>query len=166
MFREMRRKRQSLSKEECIEILNQCTSGVLALTSDDEYPYAVPLSYVCDEKNIFFHSAQSGHKIDAIRRNEKVSFCVIALDHVVSKEYTTYYRSVIVFGKIHILTDDIEKWNAIEKLARRYAPNDCEENRQAAIKREWNQLCILKMTMEHFSGKEAVELMKARKKIK
>ena len=166
MFREMRRKRQSLSREKCIEILGQCTSGVLALTGDDGYPYAVPLSYVCDEESIIFHSAQAGHKIDAIQRNEKASFCVIAKDFVMPEEYTTYYRSVIVFGRIHILTDDIEKRDAIGKLAKRYAPTDSAESRQAAIEREWNRLCMLKMTMEHLSGKEAVELVRIREKNK
>ena len=35
MFREMRRKRQKLSKEECEEILSRGTSGVLAVSGDD-----------------------------------------------------------------------------------------------------------------------------------
>ena len=44
MFREMRRKKQILSEEEAIRILNKGTSGVLALSGDDGYPYALPIS--------------------------------------------------------------------------------------------------------------------------
>ena len=86
MFREMRRKRQMLSEDDCKIILREGTSGVLALSGDDGYPYAVPLSYVYDGEKIFFHCAKSGHKLDAIRRNPKASFCVIGQHIVVPEE--------------------------------------------------------------------------------
>ncbi|MFV0411841.1 MAG: pyridoxamine 5'-phosphate oxidase family protein, partial [Oscillospiraceae bacterium] len=70
MFREMRRKKQVLSAEECVEVLNRGTSGVLAVLGDGGYPYAVPLSYVYQGNKIFFHSARTGHKLDAIAANE------------------------------------------------------------------------------------------------
>ena len=57
MFREMRRKRQALSREEISLILYRGTSGVLALSGDDNYPYAVPISYVYDGEKIYFHCA-------------------------------------------------------------------------------------------------------------
>ena len=44
MFRKMRRFGQQLSHEACEEILQRATSGVLAVSGDDGYPYAVPLS--------------------------------------------------------------------------------------------------------------------------
>lgn len=103
MFREMRRKKQILSNKENIEILESGTSGVLALLGDDEYPYAVPISYVYDNSKIYFHGAKEGHKIDAIRKCSKASFCVIARDEICPEKYATYFRSVIVFGKIRIL---------------------------------------------------------------
>lgn len=158
MFREMRRKKQALSQEECAAILYEGTSGVLALSGDDGYPYAVPMSYVFDGTKLYFHSAKSGHKIDAVIRNPKASFCVIQKDHIVPEEYTTYFRSVIVFGQIRILEDDQEKRMAIEKLAIKYAPNDSAENRKKAIDREWSPLCMMEMVPEHISGKEAIEL--------
>ena len=78
------------------------TSGVLALAGDNGYPYALPISYVYSDGKIYFHSAKSGHKIDAVKRCEKASFCVIAEDNIIPEEYTTYYKSVIVFGKLKI----------------------------------------------------------------
>ena len=154
MFRQMRRKKQALSREECEEIFQQGTSGVLAVSGDDNYPYAVPMSYVFCENKIYFHCAKSGHKLDAVSRNEKVSFCVIGQDHIVPEQYTTHYKSVIVFGKIRILEDDTEKRTAIEKLAIKYAPNDTESNRQKEIEKDWKPLCMLEMAIDHMSGKK------------
>lgn len=159
MFREMRRKKQKLSKEECDRILYNGTSGVLALHGDDGYPYAVPVSYVYDGEKLLFHSAKNGHKIDAIIKNAAASFCVIDQDQIVPEEYTTYFRSIIAFGKIRILEDDAEKRSAIEKLAVKYAPDDTAENRNNAIDREWKLLCMMEMEIEHLTGKQAIEMI-------
>ena len=161
IFREMRRRKQELSRQEVADILHKGSSGVLALLCDNDYPYAVPISYVYDDGKIYFHSAKSGHKLDALRQNPKASFCVIDQDQVVPEEYTTYFRSVIVFGTIRILEDEQEKRAAIEKLAVKYAPGDSAENRQRAIQREWEPLCMLEMTPEYQTGKQAIELVKA-----
>jgi len=161
MFREMRRKKQLLSLEACVAILNRGTSGVLAVSGDNDYPYAVPLSYVYNDSKIFFHCAKTGHKLDAIAQNEKVSFCVIDHDNVVPEKYTTYFRSVIVFGKARILEDEKEKRGAIEILAAKYSP-DHEQGRLQEIDREFNLLCLIELTIDHMTGKEAIELVKAR----
>ena len=164
MFREMRRTRQALPPEEISAVLERGTSGVLALAGDDGYPYAVPISYVYDGERIYFHSARAGHKLDAVRREPKASFCVIDQDQIVPAEYTTYFRSVIAFGTVRILEEDGEKRAAIEKLAVKYAPVDSRENRDSAIDREWAPLCMLEMSVEHLSGKEAIELVRQRGK--
>ena len=163
MFREMRRKKQVLCQEDCTAILTQGTSGVLALAGDGGYPYAVPLSYVYHNGKIYFHCAKSGHKLDAIMRDNKASFCVVNRDEVIPTEYTSYFRSVIVFGTIHILESNDEKRAAIEKLALKYAPEDTAENRRVSIAQEWTSLCILEMTVDYMSGKEAIELVRMRK---
>lgn len=160
MFREMRRKRQLLSNEESIDILNNGTAGVLALSGDDGYPYAVPVSYVYDNFKIYFHGAKAGHKIDAVRKCSKASFCVIDQDKIIPEEYTTYFRSVIAFGKVRILEDEKEIRNAVEKLAIKYHPKDSEAHRNQAIAREWAPLCMIEFSVEHMTGKEAIELVR------
>ena len=162
MFRELRRKRQALSETDCSDILKRGTSGVLALMGDGGYPYAVPMSYVYDGEKLYFHCAKSGHKLDAIAGNPKASFCVVDRDQVVPEEYTTYFRSVIVFGTMRIIEEEQEKRTAVEKLALKYAPEDSAKNRAAAIEKDWKPLCMLELTPEHITGKEAVELMKRR----
>ena len=130
MFRPMRRHRQQLSQWDCAAILSRGTSGVLAVAGDGGYPYAVPLSYVYQEGTLFFHCAKAGHKLDALRRCSKASFCVIDQDQVVPPEYTTYFRSVIAFGRTRILEDEAEKQAAIWLLAEKYCPGDSPEHRQ------------------------------------
>ncbi len=160
MFREMRRKKQILSNKEIIELLEKGTSGVLALLGDNEYPYAVPISYVYDNSKIYFHGAKVGHKIDAIRKCSKASFCVIAQDEIIPEEYTTYFKSVIVFGKIRILKDANEIREAVERLAIKYHPTDRIGNRNQEIAREWKTLCMMELSVEHMTGKEAIEIAK------
>lgn len=162
IFREMRRKKQQLTEEECIEIMARNTSGVLAVSGDNDYPYAVPLSYVFEGNKIYFHCAKSGHKLGAIQRNCKASFCVIDQDLIVPEKYTTYFRSVIAFGKMRIVQDEQEKRTAIERLAIKYAPDDSAESRHQAINREWAPLCILEMSIEYITGKAAIELVNDR----
>ena len=160
-MREMRRSRQLLSREDCESILNEQTSGVLSVYGDDGYPYGVPLSYVYADGKLYFHSAKTGHKIDAVRKNNKVSFTIIAQDNIVPEEYTTHFRSVIVFGRVRILETDTEKRAAIEQLAEKYMP-DLKEGRLQEIDREFSRLCMLELTIDHMTGKEAIELVRAR----
>jgi nitroimidazol reductase NimA-like FMN-containing flavoprotein (pyridoxamine 5'-phosphate oxidase superfamily) len=158
MFREMRRKKQELSEAETIEILQSCTSGVLAVTGDNDYPYAVPLSYVHKDRKLFFHVAKAGHKLDSIERNNKVSFCVIQTDDVVPKTFTTHFRSAIVFGRARILTEDSEKKYALECLVEKYSP-DYRTEGQAEIARDWNRVCVVEVQIEHMTGKAAIEIV-------
>ena len=160
MFREMRRKKQALPAGEVTAILCRGTSGVLALSGDDDYPYAVPISYVFDGAKLYFHCAKGGHKLDAIQRSSKASFCVIDQDQIVSEKYTTYFRSVIAFGQIRIIEDEKEKRAAIEKLTKKYSPDEDAAGRRKEIDREWKTLCMLEMCIDHMTGKEAIELVK------
>ena len=158
MFREMRRKRQKLSGEETAAILHRGTNGVLALAGDDGYPYAVPVSYVYDGTYIYVHGAKAGHKIDAIAREEKASFCVVDQDQIVPEKDTTYFRSAIVFGRMQVVEDEGEK------RAEKYSPEHTEKRRNEAIGKDWKPLCILRLTIEHMTGKEAIELVREREK--
>ena len=105
MFREIRRKKQLLPEETAVEMLQRNTSGTLALLGDDDYPYAVPLSFIYLNGKLYFHSAKNGHKIDAVRNYEKASFCVIDRDQIVPEKFTTHYRSVIAFGKVRLIEE-------------------------------------------------------------
>ena len=162
MFRPMRRNKQQLSPAQCDAILNAGSNGVLAVAGDDGYPYAVPLSYVYAGGRLYFHCAKSGHKLDALRRCDKASFCVIGQDEVVPKRYTTHYRSVIAFGHVREITGDAEKRAAALLLARKYAPDAPDAAHNAEIDKDWAPLCVLELVPDHITGKEAIELVRAR----
>lgn len=164
MFRKMRRFKQELTQEECLHILDKNTSGVLALLGDEDYPYALPISYVFSDHKIYFHSAKSGHKVDAIKNYNKASFCVIDQDQVMSEEYTTYFRSIIAFGKIRVLEDENEINEAIQKLAVKYYPTDTIEHQTQMIERDKKQVVMIELEIEHLTGKEAIELVRAKQK--
>lgn len=161
MFQVMRRSRQALSWQETEEILRRGTSGVLALAGAEGDPYAVPLSYVYTQGILYFHCAKVGHKLESIRRCEKASFCVVDRDEIKPEAYTTYYRSAIAFGRVRILESEEEKRRAIEQLSPKYHPMDTPAHRKAVIDREYAPLCMLAFTVEHMTGKQAIELTKA-----
>lgn len=155
MFREMRRGKQSLSIEDTVAVMNRCTNGVLACLGDEDYPYAVPLSYVYFNDKIYFHSAKAGHKIDSITKNPKVSFSVIDEDNIVSEEYTTYFRSVIAFGKTRVVEGD-ECLKAFAALVEKYSGDQPDENKLKEIT-GCTKAYIIAIDVEHITGKEAIE---------
>lgn len=160
-FREMRRKRQQLSDAESLDILKKSTAGTLALLGDGGYPYAVPLSYVYADGALFFHSALSGHKVDAIRSCDKASFCVIEQDSVQPELYTTFYRSVIAFGRIHIIEDEADRLAAARLLGNKYNPNH-DEALQKELESGFARMLVIRFDIEHLTGKEAIELVRQR----
>ncbi len=161
MTRVMRRKKQLLPFVETENILRNATSGVLAVSGDDGYPYAVPLSYAYENGKIYFHCAKEGHKIDGIRGDEKVSFCVVDKDQVVPEKFTTFFRSAIAFGKARIVSEDALKRHALELLVKKYSPG-FEVAGAEEIRRDFETVCVVEVAVDYLSGKEAIELVKGK----
>lgn len=162
MFRNMRRFKQELSQEETIRIFEQNSYGVLALSGNDGYPYAVPLGYHFANGCLYFHGAKQGHKMDAIRTESKASFCVVEQDKVVPKEFTTYFISAIAFGKITIVEDESKKRSILEDISEKYAPGDVE-GREYEINKAWKNVCVFQLEIEHMSGKAALQIVRDNK---
>ena len=108
------------------------------------------------------HSAKNGHKIDAIRQYEKASFCVIDQDQVVPEKYTTYFRSAIAFGKVHLVEEKDEMRRIAAMLAMKYSPQ-FEAGIPQEIDSAIDRMAIIEMTIDHMTGKEAIELVNAGK---
>ena len=162
MFRQMRRLKQLLPQGTAVEILNRNTSGILALSGDDDYPYAVPMSYAYADGKLYFHSAKAGHKIDAIKRSEKVSFCVIDQDQIVPEKFTTFYRSVIAFGRAQLVEELEEIRRVATMLAIKYS-FDFQEGIPKEIDSSIKNMTIIEMTIDHMTAKEAIELVKKKR---
>lgn len=157
-FRKMRRSRQQLRLSESRAILERGTCGVLALSGDGGYPYALPMSYAYQEGKLYFHAARTGHKMDALARCDKASFCVVDQDEIVPEQFTTYYRSAIAFGRIRVAEDPAEILAGLRALGEKYSPGRPVEL-EAEIRKELAAVAVLVLTVEHLTGKQAVELL-------
>lgn len=158
MFREVSRdKRQILDREKCDEILNKAASGVLCEFGDDEYPHGVPMSFAYRDNKLYFNCMPTGHKIDAIKKHDKVSFTIIETDNAIPEEYTSYFRNVIVFGKARIVEDSEEKIQLHEYLVEKYSP-EYMEGCYEIFKDRITWMGAFIVDIDHVSGKEAIEL--------
>ncbi len=152
MFRTMRRSNQELDNKKVEYILKKGSYGVLAVEGDDGYPYSVPLNYVYRDEKIYFHCAVKGHKIDSIKKNNKVSFCVVFRDDVVPEELTTDYMSVVVFGRAKIL-DNERKHDILWEIVKKYSEGYEEEGR-LLIEKTIDALSVVELEIEHITGKQ------------
>lgn len=153
MFREMARTKQVLSQEECIDILKSELRGVLSVLGDDDYPYGMPINHYYNEEDgkLYFHSGKKGHKIDAIKRHDKVSFCVFDEGYREEGDWALNIKSVIVFGRIEIVDDRDTVYRIADLLSRKFTDND------AYIAREIDKFgpatLMFALVPEHMTGK-------------
>lgn len=153
MFRKMRLEGNMTAMEETEEMLKEAANGVLGVDGDDGYPYTVPLSFAYKNGKIYFHStSDNSHKIESIRKNPKVSFCVITKDEIIPEAFNTLYRSVILFGKARILTDETEIKQGIMTIVQKYAGDYLEEGK-AYMHAEAGNFCVVEIDIEHMTGK-------------
>lgn len=158
MFREMRRFKQQLSEEQCIEILKEAPRGTLAVLGDDDYPYTVPLDHFYEDGKLYFHCAKEGHKLDAIKRSDKCSFCVLdkgVLDETDTDGEFYFFNSVVVFGRIRQIEDPDEIIKQVRKLAHKYYTNLDSVERDIA--KNGPRTALLELTIEHMTGKHVHE---------
>lgn len=151
MFRDLTRKKQMLSPVECKEILKQEVRGVLAVNGDYGYPYALPINFYFDDVNnkIYFHSGKIGHKLDAIANCDKVSFCVYDKGYHKDGHWSLNIRSVIIFGRIHIV-DDWSDELMVDFCKRFTVDTDYIYSEIEKFRSNTTVLCI---DIEHMTGK-------------
>ncbi len=153
MFREMLRKKQELSGEECIRLLETEPRGVLSVLGDGDYPYGVPMNhYYCKQDGkIYFHGGRKGHKIDALRRHDKASFCVYDSGFRKEGEWALNIRSVVVFGRIEFVEDRETVYRICEKLSRKFTSDEAYIARE--IERSGPGTLLFALVPEHMTGK-------------
>lgn len=157
MFRELVRKNKAITEEECIELLTKEKRGVLSVNGDDGYPYGMPMNhyYNAEDGCIYFHCGKVGHRLDSLRRSDKVSFCVYEQGTKEPDDWAYNVRSVIVFGKVEVI-DDLEEIARIsDALSRKFTQD--EDYIQNEIKHYAKAALLLKLTPEHISGKRVKE---------
>jgi len=153
MFRELRRKDKLLSMQECIQVLTDETRGVLSVLGDDDYPYGMPMNhwYNPEDGKLYFHCGKGGHRLDALKKHNKVSFCTYDKGYKKEGDWIWNVKSVIVFGKIEII-DDMDKIVEITtKLSYKFTQDD--EYIKKEIELHGKRTLLLELTPDHISGK-------------
>ena len=153
MFRPMRRFKQQISEAECIRILKEQPRGVLSLIGDDGYPYGIPLDHwYCEEDGkLYFHGAKEGHKIDAIASCDKVSYCVMDEGFRKEGEWALNINSVIVFGRISLVTDPEKAKLICTNITRKFT--DDEAYLAHELEHAFPRVQCLELAPEHMTGK-------------
>ncbi|MCR4750669.1 MAG: pyridoxamine 5'-phosphate oxidase family protein [Eubacterium sp.] len=153
MFREMLRKKQQLPQEECIRILKEELRGVLSVLGDDGYPYGVPINhYYCEQDGkLYFHGGKKGHKIDAVRRYDKASFCVYDDGFRKDGEWPLHIKSVIVFGRIEFVEDRETVYQISRELSHKFTDDESYIDRE--IRQYGPGTLLFALVPEHISGK-------------
>lgn len=153
----MRRKRKQIDKESAETLLAQSRRGVLAVNGDDGYPYAIPINYFYDRKNqkIYFHGARVGHKVDALKKCDKVCFTVYGNETVKEDPWAPFLQSVVIFGRCHLMETDEKAMALLKQLAMKYYPN--EQLADAEITQSGKAVQLFEIEIEHLSGKEIQE---------
>lgn len=151
IFREIRRKDRQTNEEVVLDILDNGEYGVLSLTGENGYPYGVPVNYIYQDGVIYFHCAKIGHKLDAIKKDNRVSFCVVADTEIIPEDFTANFKSVIAFGTASDIEED-EKEMALMLLIKKYSSGFMEKGREY-VKKEASSTVIIKISIEHVTGK-------------
>ncbi len=153
MFRPMRRFKQQVSEEECIRILKEEKRGVLSLHGEDGYPYGIPMDHwYCEEDGkIYFHGAKAGHKIDALAKDNRVSYCVYDAGFRREGEWALNISSVVVFGRMHLVEDEGKKREICINLVRKFTEDEAFLQRELAD--SFPRVACLELEIEHMTGK-------------
>ena len=157
MFRELVRKNKALSKEECLSILEEQKRGVLSVIGDEGYPYGMPLNHFYDKEDgkLYFHSAQFGHKVDSIKKDARVSYCVMNKGELDKDGWSLHVQSVIVFGKAFIVEDKEKIIDICKKLSYKFGQDDAWIKKEIEI--DLHRTLVFGVDIEYMTGKNVHE---------
>ena len=153
MFRKIRRFKQEVSKEECVQILMTEKRGVLSVIGDNGYPYAIPMNFYYDKENnkIYLHGAKTGHKIDSIKKCDKICFTVRNNGFQKENDWAYYVTSVIIFGRAEFVYDPDLSYKELKKIGLKYAPTEEEVNKEISL--YFDKVQLIQINIEHMTGK-------------
>lgn len=157
MFRELTRKNKQISMEDCIQVLKNETRGVLSVLGDGDYPYGMPMNHWYNEEDgsIYFHCGKVGHRLDALKKHNKVSFCTYDKGYCNEGEWAKQVKSVIVFGEMEIIDDMDRIIDITTKLSYKFTQDT--QYIKEEIQRSGHKTLLLQLKPQHICGKLVTE---------
>lgn len=157
MFRDVVRKKQALSNEECLTLLKDSVRGVLSVITEDGYPYGMPINHFYNEEDgyLYFHGGRFGHKIDSLKACPKASFCVLDEGTPVEEGWWKIFKSVIVFGQVEFVDDKNEVIRICRKLSYQFT-NDASYI-EDEIAKDADRTLLFRLKPEWITGKRVTE---------
>ena len=152
-FKTMRRFKQEISKEECIQVLREAPRGVMAFHGENDYPYAIPLNQFYDEEDgkLYFHGAKEGLKLDLLAKNNKVCFTIMDSGFKKEGEWPWHIRSVLCLGRVEVVENQEKVIEQSRKLAEKFYPT--KESIEKEIEKAGARVNMLCMTIDRMTGK-------------
>ncbi len=151
-FRDIRRNDRVLDNEKTMQLFETGEYGFLSMCGINGYGYGIPINYVLEGKSIYFHCAPEGFKLDNLRQNNRVSFCVVGHTQVLPGQFSTAYESALVFGRIACDLSEKERYKALDLLVAKYS-SDFTDISKKYISKSFHRTNILRLDIEHLSGK-------------
>lgn len=150
-MKKMRRIDRKMTDEEALVLLEKGEYGILCTADPEGQPFGTPVNYVFTGRDIYFHAATTGAKLDNIKENPKVCFTVVGATELLPGDFSTNYESVMAFGKASLAEGD-EKTYALAEIVKKYSPDFILEG-DAYILKNLNNCVVVKIEISEFSGK-------------
>ena len=157
MFRPIRRTKRKRDLETAKELLKNEKRAVLSVNGDEGYPYAIPINYFYEEEKekIYFHGAKAGHKVDSLKKDNKVCFCVYGNDSYKEGDWAPYVQSVVIFGRCNLIDDEEITETKVRQIAEKYYPT--KEEIEEEMQRDIKAVQLYEIEIEYMSCKQIHE---------
>lgn len=148
----MRRKDREMDEIFALGIADKCEYAVLSMTDTGGAPYCVPISIARDGRDIFFHCAREGKKIDAMRRAPEVCIACVGDTRPAVDKFTTEFESAIIRGRAEEILEDTQKIHALRLLCQRHTPANMH-NFDAAARKSLARTAVWRVPIREITGK-------------
>ena len=101
---------------------------------------------------IYIHCASDGRKLNCIRHNPCVSFCVGGHTCVVPDKFTTAYKSIVLACRAETGLDEDERWRALRMIIQKYSPQFAGIGEKYAAA-SFHRTEVIKLVVDSMSGK-------------
>lgn len=121
--------------------------------ADGDIPYVVPVTFGYEANAIYFHSSPKGMKMDMLKRSNKVCFEVETDTEIIAAEnpckFDVKYRSIVGFGRAHILEKEQEKIKGLDMLMEHYAKGPFTYD-----PKDVKRACVVRIDIDSMTGKQ------------